>query len=138
MRPNSLLPCQVTIVDETALTIDYPLERDVTAMSGCMAELPSDFMASAMDNCNEALEVIHNVTTLTGLGKHIIGFHTTDTSANEANCSATTILISTDTDNYCGSDDLCPGTADGDAVDSNGCSVVQHCPCLQGNWKKQP
>jgi hypothetical protein len=62
----------VTIVDETALTIDYPLERDVTAMPGCMAELPSDFMASAMDNCNEALEVILNVTTLTGLGKHIM------------------------------------------------------------------
>jgi hypothetical protein len=103
-----------------------------------MAELPSDFMASAMDNCNEALEVILNVTTLTGLGEHIIGFHTTDTSANEANCSATTILISTDTDNYCGSDDLCPGTADGDAVNSrpNGCSVAQHCPCLQGQLEE--
>ena len=30
--------------------------------------------------------------------------------------------------------DVCPGTEPGAAVDTNGCSVAQHCPCL-GFWQ---
>jgi len=30
--------------------------------------------------------------------------------------------------------DQCAGTASGDVVDANGCSIAQHCPC-DNNWK---
>lgn len=131
------LACQVTTVDEMEPTVSCPSGVDTVATAGRIGGLPASFEASAMDNCDENLAVTRNGTTLVGLGEHIIGFTTSDASGNEASCCTTANLIDPDGDGYCGIDDHCLGTVNGDSVtvDTHGCSVEQHCPC-EGNWKK--
>jgi hypothetical protein len=80
------LTCQVTVMDETALTfISCPDNPSLVADVNCMAMLPNDYKATAIDNCDGSWIVPHGMTApLDGYRMHNITFSTNDTSTNKA------------------------------------------------------